>query len=206
MFSYFSKGSSSPEAPPSERTPPPETTTQPTPTQQEKRLKRNPPPPNLKLLVGGVTFFAMSLFVTRRALRKRLIASIPPYYTSATYHKPEANGALDAFEALTLATMNVFSFGMASTGAVMYKFDVNSLEDARGVMRRVYAARGGGVGAAGGDGSGNAKEDELAEEEIEAWVVKTFGLKGYDEKKKEIVRQRAEEEEEKKKKGNGNGK
>ena len=203
MFSYFSKGSSSPEAPPSERTPPPETTIQPTPTQQDKRLKRNPPPPNLKLLVGGVTFFAMSLFVTRRALRKRLIASIPPYYTSATYHKPEANGALDAFEALTLATMNVFSFGMASTGAVMYKFDVNSLEDARGVMRRVYAARGGGVGAAGGDRSGNAKEDELAEEEIEAWVVKTFGLKGYEEKKKEIVRQRAEEEE--KKKGNGNG-
>lgn len=163
---------------------------------QDKQFKRTPPPANLKLLVGGVTFFAMSLFVTRRALRKRFIAGIPPYYTSATYHRPEANGALDAFEALTLATMNVMSFGMVSAGVVLYKFDVNSLEDARGVMRRAYAARGGGVGpgAAGGDGTGNAKEDELAEEEIEAWVVKTFGLKGYEEKKKEIVKQRAEGE------------
>lgn len=191
MFSYFTRGSSSPENTSSETAPPTESA-QPAQDQQDKRLKRTPPPPNLKLFVGGVTFFAMSLFVTRRALRKRQMASIPPYYTSATYHKPEANGALDAFEALTLATMNVFSFGMAGTGAVLYKFDVNSLEDARGAMRRAYGARGG-VGPAG-DGTGNAKEDELAEEEIEAWVVKTFGLTGYEEKKREIVKQRLEGE------------
>lgn len=128
--------------------------------------------------------------MTRRALRKRHFSIIPPYYTSSIYHKPEVNGAVDAFEALNLATINVLSFGMFGTGAVLYKLDINSLEDARGIVRRAYAK---GDGVAGSEG-GNAEEDKLAEQEIEAWVVKTFGLTGYEDKKKEIVEKRLESE------------
>lgn len=189
MFSYFTRSSSSSDKPPSE-TPPPQQDEpqQQQPPQQQRKNAATAFPPNLRLLFGGMTFFAVSLLMTRRALRKRHLSSIPPYYTSSTYHKPEVNGAMDAFEALNLATVNVLSFGMLGTGAVLCKLDINSLEDARGIVRRAYAKG----GVAGKEG-GNA-EDELAEQEIEAWVVKTFGLTGYEEKKKEIVDKRLESE------------
>ena len=155
------------------------------------RQHRQPPPTNLKLLFGGMTFFAISLFITRRALRKRHLAAIPPYYTSSVYHRVDVNGAVDAFEAFNLATINVFSFSMMGTGAVMYKLGINDLEDARRIVRRAYIGEAAG-GATGGNW--NAEEDALAEKEIEAWVVETLGLKGYEEKKKEILNKRLEEE------------
>ena len=163
------------------------------PSQNEppSRQHRQPPPTNLKLLFGGMTFFAISLFITRRALRKRHLAAIPPYYTSSVYHRVDVNGAVDAFEAFNLATINVFSFSMMGTGAVMYKLGINDLEDARRIVRRAYIGEAA-VGATGGNW--NAEEDALAEKEIEAWVVETLGLKGYEEKKKEILNKRLEEE------------
>lgn len=139
-----------------------------------------------------MTFFAISLFITRRALRKRHLAAIPPYYTSSVYHRVEANGAVDAFEAFNLATINVFSFSMMGTGAVMYKLGINDIEDARRIVRRAYIGEGGAGGKTGGEW--NAEEDKLAEKEIEAWVVETLGLKGYEEKKKEIQNRRLEGE------------
>lgn len=143
-----------------------------------------------------MTFFAISLFITRRALRKRHLAAIPPYYTSSVYHRVDVNGAVDAFEAFNLATINVFSFSMMGTGAVMYKLGINDIEDARRIVRRAYIGEGGaGLGSASKTGGEwNAEEDKLAEKEIEAWVVETLGLKGYEEKKKEIVNKRLEEE------------
>lgn len=165
------------------------------PSQQNdppSRQHRQPPPTNLKLLFGGMTFFAISLFITRRALRKRHLAAIPPYYTSSVYHRVEANGAVDAFEAFNLATINVFSFSMMGTGAVMYKLGINDIEDARRIVRRAYIGEGGAGGKTGGEW--NAEEDKLAEKEIEAWVVETLGLKGYEEKKKEIQNRRLEGE------------
>ena len=168
------------------------------PSQNEppSRQHRQPPPTNLKLFFGGMTFFAISLFITRRALRKRHLAAIPPYYTSSVYHRVDVNGAVDAFEAFNLATINVFSFSMMGTGAVMYKLGINDIEDARRIVRRAYIGEGGaGLGSASKTGGEwNAEEDKLAEKEIEAWVVETLGLKGYEEKKKEILNKSLEEE------------
>lgn len=138
-----------------------------------------------------MTFVALSLYITRRALRKRHLTAIPPYYTSSIYHKPEGNVALDAFEAFNLATINVFSFAMLGSGAVLYKLGINDLEDARKIVRRAYIGEVAGQ-VPGGDWT--AEEDKLAEKEIEAWVIETLGLKGYEEKKKEIVNKRLEEE------------
>ena len=139
-----------------------------------------------------MTFFALSLLTTRRALRKRHLSTIPSYYTSSVYHKPEVNGALDAFEALSLATLNVLSFGMMGSGAVLYKLDVNSLGDARDLVRKVNFERGVGVGS--GEDGGNAMEDKEAEEAVEKWVIETLGLKGYEEEKKKILEKRVEDE------------
>lgn len=52
------------------------------------------------------------------------------------YHRPPVNGAGDAFEALSLATLNVCSFAMMATGGVLYALDINSVEDMRRYVRR----------------------------------------------------------------------
>ncbi|KAF7174040.1 hypothetical protein CNMCM6106_008138 [Aspergillus hiratsukae] len=130
MLSFFNWGSSpnqttdskktSPETP---RPEPTEPQPQPQPTQQQAQQQQQQPTPkpltNLKLLFGGMTFFTLSLLITRRAFTKRVLASVPPYWTSSVYHRPPVNGAGDAFEALSLATLNVCSFAMMATGGVM---------------------------------------------------------------------------------------
>ncbi|EYE96089.1 uncharacterized protein EURHEDRAFT_432470, partial [Aspergillus ruber CBS 135680] len=138
--------------------------------QQPQKDSQFPQRP-LKLLLAGTTFLTLSLYLTRRALRSRRLTSIPPYYTSSTYHHPPVNGALDAFEAFNLATINVVSFAMVGTGGVMWKLGVNDVEDARRITRRFIVEEGTGQG------------DAEAEKAIERWVVETLGLKGYEEKK-----------------------
>ncbi|KAJ5114838.1 hypothetical protein NUU61_000597 [Penicillium alfredii] len=135
---------------------------QPPPTQ----LANQPPQSNLnlKLLFGGMTFFAISLMITRRSLARKRLASIPPFYTGSIYHQPQVNGGVEAFEALNLATINVLSFGMMTTGAVLYSFNINELEDMRKIVR-------GGL-ESGGSGT---KTDEELEREVSEWVVSVLG-------------------------------
>ncbi|KAL4906770.1 hypothetical protein BDW74DRAFT_166920 [Aspergillus multicolor] len=168
----------------------PETTSAPTPTPAEPTSTNTTkdttedlpklwkPDTNKKLFFGGALFFAFSLLTTRRAMVRRFNASIPPYYTSSIYHKPEVNGGMEAFEALNLATLNVLSFGMMSSGGVLWAMGINSLDD----MRRYVKTR-----MAGGEGALNATDEEM-EKEVEAWVMKYLGkrieggkLKGLDE-------------------------
>lgn len=52
------------------------------------------------------------------------------------YHRPPVNGAGDAFEALSLATLNVCSFAMMATGGVLYALDINSVEDMRRYVKK----------------------------------------------------------------------
>lgn len=75
------------------------------------------------------------------------------------------NGAGEAFEALNLATINVLSFGMMTTGAAMYALDINNLEDARRFMR---VAMEGGIDTSG-------KSDEVLEAEVTEWVTSLLG-------------------------------
>ncbi|KAJ5162247.1 hypothetical protein N7492_007639 [Penicillium capsulatum] len=170
MVSLFGWGSGSSDAKPSstpDKTPsiqnddpsPPSTLSQPPQTQ--------PPAPkdnrNLKLFFGGMAFFSFSLWVTRRAHIKKRIACTPPFYTSSTYHQPNVSGAAEALEALNLATINVLSFGMMSSGAALYALDINNLEDARRIMR------------AGIEGGTPSKSDEELEQDVTEWVTKMLG-------------------------------
>lgn len=136
---------------------------------------------NLKLLYGGLTFFTLSLLITRRATRSRILASIPPYYTSSVYHKPFENvpSATDAVEALSLATLNVLSFSMAVSGGVLYALNINNVEDLRRISMQAFA---GGINTPGKGQS----DEEL--EEIEAWVVTVLGKKAEREFQKEKER------------------
>lgn len=84
------------------------------------------------------------------------------------------NGALEAFEALNLATINVVSFGMVATGGVLCALDVNSLEDMRRYVR-------GGLGV---DGTGRTEKE--VEEELEEWIVSVLGRKAEKQIRKEV--------------------
>ncbi|KAL2831104.1 hypothetical protein BDW59DRAFT_6916 [Aspergillus cavernicola] len=183
VWSFFR---STPKPTDSEPTPPP-TSTQPAPpppppppqgqdAPQPPSKKTDPslpslwtPRTNTKLLFGGALFFTLSLLTTRRALTRRLNASIPPYYTSSTYFKPKVNGGTEAFEALHLATINVLSFAMMASGGVLYAMDINGLDDIR-----AYVKKGMSSGVAGQELSAADKE---LEKEVEQWIGKYMGKK-----------------------------
>ncbi|KAL4773756.1 hypothetical protein BDW60DRAFT_20880 [Aspergillus nidulans var. acristatus] len=123
------------------------------------------PSTNKKLFFGGAVFFALSLLTTRRALVRRFNATIPPYYTSSVYHKPQVNGGMEAFEALHLATINVLSFSMMASGGVLWAMGVNSVEDIRAYVKKRMAA---------GDRELSQTDQEM-EKEVEEWVMKYLG-------------------------------
>ncbi|KAH0844145.1 hypothetical protein AYO21_02100 [Fonsecaea monophora] len=131
---------------------------------QTERLNRN------KLIFGaGAVFFAFSLLVTRRSLARKRLASNPAFYANAPAHQAEqakkVNGAMEAVEALNIATINVLSLSMMVTGGAMWYFDINSLAEARRKIR-------GGLGV---DGTG--KSEKEAEEEFEEWMATVLARK-----------------------------
>lgn len=120
---------------------------------------------NLKLFLGGIAFFSLSVWVTRRASIKKRLDCIPPFYSSSLYFQPKVNGAGEAFEALSLASLNVFSFGMMTTGAALYALDINGLDDARRFMRVAMQ----------GEIDETGKSDEQLEQEVTEWVTNMLG-------------------------------
>lgn len=188
MLSFFNWGTSPSPATDSKKTSPapsqpeptePQPQPQPTQLQPQQQTPLQKLPTNLKLLVGGMIFSTLSLLITRRAFTKRVLASVPPYWTSSVYHRPPVNGAGDAFDALSLATLNVCSFGMMATGGVMYALDVNSLEDMRRFVKKEM-------------GTGTVRDEEV-EREVEEWVAKVLGEKFGVELKKEKEKENGSE-------------
>lgn len=88
---------------------------------------------------------------------------------------------MEAFEALNLATINVFSFGILTTGAVMCALDVNGVEDMRRMMR-------GGI-----EGVAAGKSDEELENEVTEWVAGVLGDRFEKQLEKERGRKRENE-------------
>ena len=78
---------------------------------------------------------------------------------------PKINGALEAIEALNVATINVLSVAMMAVGGMLWFLDVNSLEEGRVKMRRAM-----GVEVYG-------KTEEEASDEIEEWIANTLARK-----------------------------
>ena len=123
-----------------------------------------------KVVFGaGVAFFAFSLLITRRSLARKRLAANPAFYTNAPGHKTEqtkqVSGAMEALEALHIATLNVFSLAMMGTGGALWYLDINSITDARRMLR-------GGLGV---DGTGKSEKD--AEEDFEEWMATVLARK-----------------------------
>jgi hypothetical protein len=72
---------------------------------------------------------------------------------------------MEAVEALNIATVNVLSLAMMSTGGMLWYFDINSMDDARRKLRS-------GLGV---DGTG--RDEKQAEKELEEWMATVLSRK-----------------------------
>lgn len=99
----------------------------------------------------------------------------------------EFNGPVEAFEALSIATINVSSVGMMVTGGLLWAFDISSIEDMRNKVRTNL-------------GTAEFRKDDDAEKEIEEWMASVLDRKDV----KLIERARAREA--RNEKGTGNAK
>ncbi|RDW61290.1 hypothetical protein BP5796_11182 [Coleophoma crateriformis] len=126
----------------------------------------------LSLFAAGVGFFGLTSIITRRALVRRYKATIPKFFQPNNRPSMEFDGALEAFEALSIATINVASVGMIAAGGLLWAFDISSIEDMRKKVRTNMGTEG-------------LRNDQDAEEEIEEWMAGILG------RKDETLKQRA---------------
>ena len=119
----------------------------------------------LGLFLGGASFFFLSSLITRRSLVRRYKATVPKFYQPSNRPAADVNGAMEAFDALTVATANVLSVSMMVAGGALWAFDISSLEDMRGKIR-------GGLGIDGSEG-----RESRAEQEMEEWLATVLARK-----------------------------
>lgn len=148
-----------------QQSPPPE----PQRTSQEQ-FKRGAK--QLGLFFAGAGFLTASALIARRAVVRKMADSIPKFY-QPSHHGPRApprgpkeksDDQLVAVEALGLATLNVFSFGVMMTGGLMFAFDISNVEE----LRR--KARGSLYGT-------NGVVDDAAEQQVEEWIAEVLSRK-----------------------------
>lgn len=96
-------------------------------------------------------------------------ATVPKFYQANDNHST-INGGLEAFEALSVATINVMSVGIMAAGGFSYAFDISSMDDIRKSVKSSIA-----VGSAGGS-------DQETEKEVEEWFASILGRKDLKEK------------------------
>ncbi|PSR85725.1 hypothetical protein BD289DRAFT_352094, partial [Coniella lustricola] len=126
----------------------------------------------LGLFFAGAGFLTASALISRRAVARKMVDSYPKFYQPSHYgprpppRAPAEKGEdqLVAVEALGLATLNVFSFGIMLTGGLMFAFDIGNLEDLRHRARRqIYG--------------GNGVVDEAADRQVEEWIADVLSRK-----------------------------
>ncbi|OKL62779.1 hypothetical protein UA08_01859 [Talaromyces atroroseus] len=173
-----------------------------TPTLQQQQQTQNKPPRlipnNLKLLLGGLVFFSLSSLVTRRTLIRKHLAGVPSFYTSSVYHKPHVNGALDAFEALNLATINTFAAAMILAGGTLCVLDIDSVDAARARLRKRLGYSSSLEGGGGAGVPPTKEEEEQFERDMEAWLENVLGKKDLKEVRRRVEAAKAAREEQEK--------
>lgn len=154
--------------------------TPPKPSQSPSDPEFQPLPRQTKapvVFVAGLAFTALSFLITRRAFARRRPTAKPSFSTNSPAHSQvrpaNVSGAMEAMEALNIATINVVSLAMLTTGGALWYFDIGSMEDARRKLR-------GGLGV---DGSGRSEGE--AEEDFEEWLATVLSRKEAKERKRE---------------------
>ncbi|KAF2090396.1 hypothetical protein K490DRAFT_400, partial [Saccharata proteae CBS 121410] len=87
------------------------------------------------MYLAGAGFFILSTSLTRRAMIRRNKVLTPPLFHPSNKPHGEVNGAMEALDALTLATLNVGSFGIMLGGGAAWAFNVSSVDELRYKLR-----------------------------------------------------------------------
>ena len=123
----------------------------------------------LSLFAAGAVFLGLTTAVTRRSVARKIHAAMPKFYQPSYLGEgakvESAEGALFAFEALSLATLNTFSFGIMAAGGLSWAFDISSIDDLR--ARAAKHKRG-----------IQGTKDGEAEDTIEEWMASVLGKDG----------------------------
>jgi hypothetical protein len=131
----------------------------------------------LGLFLGGAAFVGLSAAITRRAMMRRRYgaAAVPKFYQPSNGPGARVDGPTEALDALSIATVNVVSFGIMFTGGLLWALDISSLDDLRRRFR----------GAVGTGGDGRASS---AEQEMEEWLATVLARKDQKERDKKGTR------------------
>ncbi|KAL8792580.1 MAG: hypothetical protein Q9195_004803 [Heterodermia aff. obscurata] len=123
----------------------------------------------LRLFLAGCTFFTLSALITRRALARKYASTFPRFYHPS--NQPPSmtiNGRLDAYEALSIATINVVSFAVMITGGTLWAFDISNMDELRQKVSRRRLEL---------DEIGRSEKDNAAEAEWKELLGKALGKK-----------------------------
>lgn len=185
-------GADEPAKPPTQQPaqaapPPPPPPPQPQPTFQTRTHEPQHSPEEqfrrsvkqLGLFAAGAGFLTLSTLITRRAVARRMFESAPKMFQPSHHgpgipprgQKDKGDDAFVAVEALGLATLNVFSFGVMMTGGFMWAFDISNVEDLR---RKARASLYGVDGVV----------DQAAEQQVEEWIAEVLSKKEKREKER----------------------
>ncbi len=117
------------------------------------RTSPQPPPPpadddngffsrrsrrQLTLFLAGASFSLLSVAITRRAVARRTRWARPLYFYANNAPPPperQINGALEALEALGVATVTAVSWTAMLTGGLLWALDVDGLVELRTKVR-----------------------------------------------------------------------
>ncbi|KAL1876254.1 hypothetical protein Daus18300_002882 [Diaporthe australafricana] len=163
---------------PTQAPPPPPPQPQPTLQAQIHEPQRSPEEQfrrsakQLGLFAAGAGFLTLSTLITRRAVARRMLQSAPSMFHPSHHgpsppprgQKDKGDDAFVAAEALGLATLNVFSFGVMMTGGLMWAFDISNIDDLR---RKARASLYGADGVV----------DSAAEQQVEEWIAEVLSRK-----------------------------
>ncbi|KAI6247305.1 hypothetical protein HI914_04207 [Erysiphe necator] len=120
------------------------------------------------IFAAGAGLFAVSMAITRRSIVRKYHKDIPKFFNSSYPRNIEINGAMDALEALNLATLNICSVALMTTGGMLWALDISSLDD---VKKRRYINT--------TKQTDPTQKDVLSEQVIEDWLTSLFERKEF---------------------------
>jgi hypothetical protein len=90
----------------------------------------------LSILAAGCGFAILSGLITRRAVLRRVNWAKPTYFRQNDGHPDHKfDSGLEALEALSVATVNVFSWTIVIAGGTMWATDTSGVQEARDKLR-----------------------------------------------------------------------
>jgi hypothetical protein len=90
----------------------------------------------LSILAAGCGFAILSGLITRRAVLRRIKWAKPTYFRQNDGHpEHKFDAGLEAFEAFSVATVNVFSWSLVIAGGTMWATDTSGIHEAREKLR-----------------------------------------------------------------------